>query len=266
MDKEQKNKQWWAKRAAKTQDRLTQKSVKDVEKQLIKYYRTSMDEVISAFEATLDKLIVTMEEDRDITPADLYNLDKYWKLQGQLKAELQKLGDKQVELLSKRFTEHYQWIYETMALKGESFFNTIDTNTARQMINQVWCADGETWDNRIWTNMDKLQDALNSGLIECVVTGKKSSQLKKTLMKEFNVAYHRADTLVRTEMAHIQTQAAQQRYKEYGIKHVQIWVDEDERTCPICSKNEGRVLSVHEQMPVPFHPKCRCCVIPVIED
>lgn len=262
----ERNKKWWRDRAASTQDNLTKKNVKETNKQLIKYYQKSMDSVISSFEATLDKLIATMEDDKDITPADLYKLDKYWEMQGQLKNELQKLGDKQAELLSKRFTEQYLDIYKAMALPSKSFFNTIDTNGAQQMINQIWCADGSTWDQRIWKNMDKLQDALNAGLIECVVTGKKSSELKKKLIKEFDVAYNRADTIVRTEMAHIQTQAAQQRYKDYGIQRVEVWVDEDERTCPICAKHEGETYNINEQMPIPFHPRCRCCMIPVIED
>lgn len=274
MEKKEKNNgEWWAKRAAATQDRLTKKGIKDTEKQLIKYYQETMDSVISSFEATLDKLIVTMENDRDITPADLYNLDKYWQMQGQLKKELQKLGDKQVELLSKRFTEQYIEIYQAMALHGESLFNSIDTATARQMINHVWCADGKTWSNRVWTNMDKLQETLNSGLIDCVVAGNTSSELKKKLIKRFGVAYHRADTIVRTEMAHIQTQAAQQRYKDYGLRYYEILGNDDD-SCGNhsvdCHEMDGkRFLLAEMQVGVnapPFHPNCRCCITPVVED
>ena len=122
------------------------------------------------------------------------------------------------------------------------------------MINQIWCADGKSWSQRIWDNTDKLQQALNDSLIDCIVTGKKTTELKKNLMKQFNVSFSRADSLVRTEMAHIQTQAAQQRYKDYGIQEVEVWVDEDERTCPICAKHEGERYPINARMPVPFHP------------
>lgn len=257
--------EYWKERYAKAQDKLTQKQAKEIDKQLAKYYRDTMNSVISSFEATLDKLRATMEKDRDITPADLYKLDKYWQMQGQLKIELQKLGDKQVALLSKRFVEQYQEIYKILALQGESFFNEIDRATAEQMINAIWCADGKSWSQRVWTNTDKLQQALNEGLIEIVVSGNQTGELKKRLIREFNVAYNRADALVRTELAHIQTQAAQQRYKDYGIEQVEVWVDEDERTCPVCAKHEGEKHNVNGQMPVPFHPRCRCCMVPVIE-
>ena len=257
---------YWAERQAKTQARLTSKNIKETQEQLKRYYNKTMINVISDFEATYDKLLATVADGREPTPADLYKLDKYWQMQGKLKEELQKLGDKQAAIMSKNFMEQYYNIYESFALKGGNAFNNVSKEAAQQMINQIWCADGKSWSQRIWNNTDKLQQALNDNLIDCVVTGKKTSDLKKQLQEQFNVSYNRADSLVRTEMAHIQTQAAQQRYKDYGIQEVEVWVDEDERTCPICAKHEGEKYPVNAKMPVPFHPRCRCCMIPVIDN
>lgn len=113
--------------------------------------------------------------------------------------------------------------------------------------------------------MTLLQTSLEEGLLECVVTGKKSSDLKKLLQERFNVSYNRADTLVRTEMAHIQTEAAKQRYSDYGIKQVEIWADPDERTCEVCGKLHKKKYPVGANIPIPAHPRCRCAIIPVIE-
>ena len=257
---------YWAERAAKTQERLTTKNIKETQEQLRQYYSKTMKKVLEDFEATYDKLLNAIAEDKEPTPADLYKLDKYWQMQAQLKAELQALGDKQAALLSEEFVKQYKEIYEAMALKDDTFFNEVDRATASQMINQIWCADGKSWSSRIWKNTDQLQQALNDNLINCVVTGKKTTELKKLLQDQFKVSYNSADMLVRTEMAHIQTQAAQQRYKDYGVEEVEVWVDEDERTCPICAKHEGEKYPVNATMPVPFHPRCRCCMIPVIDD
>lgn len=54
----------------------------------------------------------------------------------------------------------------------------------------------------------KHSDTLNEHLIHCVATGKTPGELKKLLQEDFGVSYGRADSLVRTELAHIQTQAA----------------------------------------------------------
>ena len=201
---------YWQDRLGKSQQELTNRGIAKTEKQLIKYYQKSMDSVIKEFENTYLKLLEIMVDGKQPTPADLYNLSKYWELQGQLKRELEKLGDKQAALMSKQFTEQYLDVYNSFALPDtDGYFHTVDKKTAQQMINNIWCADGKSWSNRVWTNIDKLQQTLNDNLIDCVVTGKKSTELKNLLQKEFDVSYHRADSLVRTEMAHIQTQAAQ---------------------------------------------------------
>lgn len=256
---------YWEDRLTQTQKRLTDKKIEEVEKQLIKYYQACRERVVQEFENTYNKLLKQAENDKDLTPALLYKLDSYWELQGQLKRELQKLGDKQVELLSKRFTEQYQDIYRIWALHGESFFNTLDSEKAQQMINQIWCADGESWDRRIWKNTDKLQQALNDGLVHCVVTGSNPIELTKKLVSEFDIAFYRADRVVRTEMAHIQVEASRQSYIDAGVTEVMIWASKDERRCKVCGKLHKTTVPINSVMPVPAHPNCRCAIKPVLK-
>jgi SPP1 gp7 family putative phage head morphogenesis protein len=255
---------YWGERLANSQKRLTSKNIAAINRQMRKYYGSSMERVIRDFERTYDKLLLSVEEGKQPTPADLYKLDKYWQMQAQLRHELQRLGDRQIATLSKIFETNFFEIYYSINIEGAEAFTTIDRAAAVHMINQIWCADGKSWSQRIWDNTSKLQQALNDNLIECVVTGKKTTQLKNMLQEQFGVSYSRADALVRTEMAHIQTQAAKQRYTDYGIQEIEIWVDEDERTCPVCSKLEGLKYPVGAEVPLPAHPRCRCSVIPVV--
>lgn len=257
--------EYWIERSAKAQAALTNKSIKETEKQLKKYYGKSMEKVLEQFEKTYNKVILSISEGKEPTPADLYKLDTYWQLQGQIRIELQKLGDKQISLLSKKFELLFSDVYYAFAMPGTELFNTLDTAIVQQMINQIWVADGVSWSQRVWNNTSKLQETLNEQLIHCVVAGKKTTELKKLLQEQFGVSYNSADSLVRTEMAHIQTTAAQKRYDDYGIKEVEVLVDEDERTCPICSKLEGKRVPIHGVMPIPAHPRCRCCIVPVVE-
>lgn len=256
---------YWQKRNISAQRNLGNKSTKEIEKQLQKYYKTTMQKTIADFEATYDKLLATIEEGREPTPADLYKLDKYWQMQAQLKEQLQKLGDKEAALLSRKFTEAYIDAYESMAMPSELTYSTIDDAMAEQMINQVWCADGKAWSSRIWENTENLAETLNEEMINCVVGGRKTTDLKHKLMERFNVSYSQADMLVRTEIAHIQTQAAQKRYTDAGIDMVQIWADKDERRCDVCGKLHQKKYPVGAKVPIPAHPNCRCCIVPVIE-
>ena len=260
------NKDYWADRMSRMQAELTNKNIKQINKQLKKYYGNAMKRVIADFESPYDKLLTTQEADKQPTPADLYKLDKYWQMQAQLKYELQKLGDKQVSALSKIFETQFFDIYYSIAIPGKKAFSTINKEGALQMINSIWCADGKSFSQRVWDNIESLVETLNDNLIHCVITGKKTTELKKLLQDRFSVSYSRADAVVRTEMSHIQNQAAQKRYEDYGIQEFEVWADKDERRCDVCGKLHQTKYPMGAKVPIPAHPRCRCSIIPVVED
>lgn len=257
---------YWQDRMSAAQDKLTKKNQKQIEKQMKKYYQEAAERCINDFEATYNKILTAVENGREPTPADLYKLDKYWEGQAQLKKELRKLGDRKIQLLSKQFELNWFDIYYSINLPNrQEAYNTIDTSIVQQLINQIWCADGKSWSARVWEDTERLAETLNEQLLHCVISGKKSSELKKLLQERFNVSYSNADMIARTELAHIQTQAAQQRYKDYGVQFVEVWADEDERRCDVCGKLHQKRYPIGAQMPIPAHPRCRCCIVPVVE-
>lgn len=257
---------YWADRMAQAQTKIAEKTIKETNKQLQKYYMDAAQKCFDSFEATYNKLAATVEAGKEPTPADLYKLDKYWQNQAQIREELMKLGNKEIKLLSESFMRNWFEVYYSIDIpNATTAFNTIDSKAVQQMISQIWCADGKSWSARIWENTELLAEALNEELIHTVTTGKKTTDLKNLLQERFNVSYSRADALVRTEIAHIQTQAAKQRYTDYGIQQVQIWADKDERQCEVCGKLHKTVYPVGAAVPIPAHPRCRCCIIPLVE-
>jgi SPP1 gp7 family putative phage head morphogenesis protein len=170
-------------------------------------------------------------------------------------------------MLSKLFEANFFEVYYSIDIPKvkEPTFNTIDKAMVAQMVNSIWVADGKTWSDRVWDNTKRLQQTLNDELIHCLVTGKKTTELKQVLQERFNVSYRRAETLVRTEIAHIQTEAAKQRYKDYGIKQVEVLVDPDHKTCDKCKALIGKKFNVNDTPPLPVHPNERCCLIPVVD-
>lgn len=256
---------YWAERLAKSLSNVSDKNLYDIEKQLKKYYRSVSKKVIEEFEAIYNKLLATVGEGKEPTPADLYNLSKYWEFQGQLREQLQELGDRQSTLFSDKFEKEFFDVYDLISLPSAQAFNTITKEGARQVINQIWCADSKSWSQRIWGNTEALAEALNEELVHCVITGKKTSQLKKILQERFSVSYSNADTIARTELAHIQTQAAKQRYADSGIREFEVLADKDERRCDVCGKLHKTRYPIGAAAPVPAHPRCRCCIVPVVE-
>ena len=172
--------------------------------------------------ATDTQIVNMLDNIKKNTPADLYKLDKYWQMQSQLKKEAQKLGDKEIALLSKEFEKEWINVYESISLPSGATFNTISTSGARVMINDVWLADGKTFSDRVWKNVNHLVETLNDNMINCVVTGKKTTQLRDLLMHRFKVSRSQANALVRTELAHIETEAAKQRYEDCAVPQSEI--------------------------------------------
>lgn len=256
---------YWQDRMASAQNKISEKSVKQIEKQMKKYYGATMKRTIADFENTYNKVLQQAADGKEITPALLYKLDSYWQMQGQLRNELQKLGEKQIALLSKQFELNFFEVYYSIAIPGMEAFNTIDNEMVAQMINSIWVLDGKSFSQRIWENTEKLAATLNEELIHCAATGKTTSQLKQVLQERFGVSYSNADMIARTELAHIQTEAAKKRYEDYGIKEVEIWADEDERRCEVCGKLHEKRYLMGAAVPIPAHPRCRCCIVPVVD-
>ena len=107
----------------------------------------------------------------------------------------------------KKLTEVFELnffdIYNGLDLPVDMQFSNLSHETVKHLINSVWCADGKTWSARVWENTSKLADALNEELINTLLTGKKTTDLKNRLQEHFNVSYAEANRLVRTELAHI---------------------------------------------------------------
>lgn len=257
---------YWQARIAKAQDLISQKNRKQIERILRKYYRTAAQGVIDDFTETYNKVLSAMENGVQPTPADLYKLDSYWQMQTQLDVRLKELNERQQRQMLRAFKRNYWDIYNELNIDGLRLFSTIDDNAVTQVINAIWCADGKSWSQRIWQNTALLKETLNEELIRCVTTGKNPSYLKKVLQERFNVSFGNADMLVRTELAHIQTQAAKQRYRDYGLDEVEVLADKDERRCDVCGKLHKKRYGINDPVPIPAHPRCRCCIVPVIDD
>lgn len=255
---------YWQDRMQAAQQALLDKSRREIDRKMKKYYINLSKQIIKEYEALYDKVLLKKAAGEAISPATLYSMDKYWSLQAQVRSRLNKFGAYQQSLFSKVFEVFYQSSYKSINVQGLTAFKTLDDGAVRQVLESIWTSDGKNWSSRIWNNVSLLQETLEEGLIESVAAGRKTSQLKQTLQARFSVSYNRADTLVRTELAHIQTEAAKQRYADYGIDQVEIWADPDERTCEVCGKLHKKKYPVGAHVPIPAHPRCRCCIVPVV--
>ena len=135
-----------------------------------------------------------------------------------------------------------------------------------KLINTDWVGDGKNWSYRVWGNKVSLIEALNTTVREGVIRGWSVDTLVRELSKKLtDVSRSRLVALARTEMMHFLNEAQRLTYAEAGVQHIEVMVAEDERTCEHCMDREGMILPVGSTDIPPYHPRCRCTIVPHME-
>ena len=260
--------QYWTKRIFDEQEKLRGNSEKQLELQLKKYYQRALKQAMFYYESTFAKYLELKENNENITPNMLYTLDRWWQMQNELSELLYSLGDRSIKAMTDSFEREYKGSFNAIKIPNRAYNGIPAKEGARSAVKSIWCSDGKHFSQRIWTNTSMLLQELNEGIVNIAVTGKGTKELTKFLMDRFNVSYNRAKTIVVTEMTHVQTQAAKDRYEGYGVKEFEFLDTEDSKTCDLCSSLNGKrfkLSELKEGINAPsIHPNCRCVIIPVI--
>lgn len=128
---------------------------------------------------------------------------------------------------------------------------------------------GKTFSTNVWghdaTVYKSISDTINKGL----TGGWSIDRMARALSERTGVAYHRADTLVRTETTFYNNLATLDTIKELGGDHYEIVAVLDSRTSEICRLENHEVHSVKEYEPgrtaPPFHVLCRSTIRPAVK-
>lgn len=262
---------YWERRVAEQQDKLNRTTEKQIMKELEPLYKKALDEVYINMSLLLDKIEANPQKyDKESPlyhPLEMYKYNRFNKLQESLKQTLTSLGNEEVKVYKERFKEFYVREQELVD-KSLGTSVPIDYAQSKSVIKSVWCADGKNWSDRIWEDKSKLASTLTEQLTRCVVLGIPRREISKEIQHRFNVSYHNANRLCRTELTYLQNQAALQRYKDLGIKQYKFVAELDERTSDICRSLNGNIYNIDNAVVgvniPPLHVNCRSGIVPVI--
>lgn len=145
---------------------------------------------------------------------------------------------------------------------------TPDLRGMLQAMDTVWA--GGNYSTRIWKNTERLAETLSSEIEAAFLSGKSVRRMADTIMERFGVGYRAAECLVRTETSYVQNRTAARSYEDAGCTEYEVLTAQDRRTCQYCAKQNGKryllaTMQAGENAP-PFHPNCRCTVLPVVEE
>ena len=251
---------YWKNREVRQRKYALDRAIEILNEELRRCYSKSQERIINE----MMKLYLEIMEDNEgkVLVSHLYQYNRYYELLNKITVELNKLGFTEKNIFENEFKRLY---VQNQVTIGASFnlSSEINFEAVENAINEIWLNDGLNWSDRIWKDKEKLSQRLRESLIDSLATGSGTNKLVKTLMDDFNVSFHNAETLARTELAHIQNKSTLDKFTKEGITKVQILVDKN--CCEECTENKGKVFDIANAPQLPIHPNCRCVYMAVID-
>ena len=113
---------------------------------------------------------------------------------------------------------------------------------------------------------DDVKKKLAFQIREGLLRGETIRELTKRVQEVTDKTKYEAERIARTEATRVFNQAALDRYKRAGVKYYKYLAAMDQKTCPVCAKNFGKIFKVGDNSAPqpPCHPNCRCTIVPVV--
>lgn len=273
---QKKSKAYWKKRELQQHEKLFDKTVEQLDKELGRQYRRSANNIKRQIVEVLS-LIKEESANDTISPYDLYRGGRYYKMLNDINNELEALGMKQIQTFDDGLVDMYIKQSENTASRF-GLYNSVDKSAARTVVNELWCSDGKGFSDRLWGNKSWLVERLQTSIFDFVARGQTQdsiiteliseqlglpiSELTSVIDDDFREAYNNARRIVRTETARVQNRATQDRYKEAGFTKYRVIVEPD--CCEVCADLSTQVFDI-DNLVLPQHPNCRCAMAAVTE-
>lgn len=257
--KEEKELSYWTGRILKDEAKA-QRIAGTAAREQQRLYREVYKQVTGA----IDSLQLQIGTGQPVTRTQLWNYSKYLQLREMIDRELGRTGSAQISLLDDTCKKVFEFTLDTtldrLGAKDKAF-TFLNQPNIRQVLNQRW--SGTSYSERVWSNTNNLAARVKESITNMIVKGSSTEDIKKGLMREFNVGYSYADRLIRTEASYTFNQASIEGYKEAGVEEVEFLAESD--CCEDCAEHSGKRFKIGEEPQLPIHPNCRCCFIPVVE-
>jgi len=111
--------------------------------------------------------------------------------------------------------------------------------------------------DRLRNHQQTFIQGANAAVIESLVRGSGTRELKRQLREHLGKTKSKADQIARTEMVSALNTAAEARYARGNIKYFQSIATPSTTLCPFCAARNGNVYKLGDAS-IPYHPSGRC--------
>lgn len=257
-----KSPEYWEERVAANTWK-TYNSMEERNRKLLEFYQDASRDIRNELYDIAEKY----SKDGVLSRTDMYNQRHYEKLQKRFEDIILSLGRSTEKTSLKSLQDGFREVYKDTAVgMGDIDYAMPNKKLMEKLLEEPW--RGGNFSNRLWKNQKKLVTGLNDILRTGLQQGKTVTEMAVNLHNYMGQGFNECHRLVRSESMHYLNSAAMQRYKDAGVGYVQIWAALDERTCEICGVNgyHGKVYPIDKCPVLPFHPNCRCTIIPCFDE
>ena len=163
---------------------------------------------------------------------------------------------------------YYHFMYDFAMFGIPTNVQILDDSMMREVMSYNW--SGKEFSERIWGHEQETMQNIRKSLEQSFIIGRSIDRTVKEIVKVTDVAYSRAEALVRTEASFFHNLAAQNSYRDAGMEKYEILATLDMRTSDICRYQDGKVYKAKDYKPgtnaPPFHVRCRTTTIPYFDE
>ncbi len=167
--------------------------------------------------------------------------------------------------------ERERMAYETQLARGEfEQIATTDEKRIERVLKTPWATDGKDFSSRLWTNREQLVGTLQAEITRALITGDDSASVGKAIAKKLNASLYAASRVAQTEITRVTTESDKDTFAEMDVEEVEVIGTLDLKTCGTCGDMDSKHMTRDEAVvgitAPPFHPNCRCQLVPYDKD
>lgn len=237
-----------------------------------KEWRMTMEEYLKKISDTNDKALALELN----TLAMRKRINRLEALEAEIMAQMAIIAQDEEKYLTDLLTDsleksYYLSMYEEYLENNPDVLKLMENNNIKLSLEEInsvltfkW--SGKNYSEIIWDNAFVISKKTKKLLAQNIINGKSIKSLSKELTKTWGKANKlNAERLIRTEIAYIKGQADALVYDKLDIEEYEILATLDNRTSPICQREDGNVYKIKDikvgvNYP-PFHAWCRTTTI-----
>ena len=235
-------------------------------------YKLIMEKILKQYGLDSEKIISEIQRLRDMRKITILE-----SKMNRIEAELYKLGYLEQQTIGESLSRTYENIYYKSIFDSQQIFGIgipfqkLNTRAVQIAVTYPW--SGAMFSDLVWDNKQVLLKDLKKTITTGIIRGESYRKMARGLNDSVlgGKGYKSALRIIRTETAHIVTEATAQGYKKSNLVRQYSYIATlDDRTSHICQKLDNKVFNLDDMQvgvnaPV-MHPNCRSCISPYFED